>query len=43
MEMEIQKDYHEVLSMLEGVLLHIFRGIESMSFEPLHTSVLRRL
>ncbi|KAL7802191.1 aspartyl-tRNA synthetase [Trichoderma aethiopicum] len=28
MEMEIQKDYHEVLSMLEGVLLHIFRGIE---------------
>ncbi|EHK25831.1 uncharacterized protein TRIVIDRAFT_85534 [Trichoderma virens Gv29-8] len=28
MEMEIRKDYHEVLSMLEGVLLHIFRGIE---------------
>lgn len=28
--MEIRKDYHEVLSVLEGVLLHIFRGIESM-------------
>ncbi|KAL1865949.1 hypothetical protein VTK73DRAFT_4955 [Phialemonium thermophilum] len=28
MEMEIQKDYKEVLHMLEGVLLHIFRGIK---------------
>lgn len=28
MEMEINKDYTEVLLMLEGVLLHIFRGIE---------------
>ncbi|KAJ9157939.1 Aspartyl-tRNA synthetase [Pleurostoma richardsiae] len=27
MEMEITKDYKEVLHMLEGVLLHIFRGI----------------
>ncbi|KAK5987913.1 Aspartyl-tRNA synthetase [Cladobotryum mycophilum] len=28
MEMEIQKDYKEVLVMLEDVLLHIFRGIK---------------
>lgn len=28
MEMEIRKDYKEVLHMLEGVLLHIFRGIK---------------
>lgn len=28
MEMEIKKDYREVLHMLEGVLLHIFRGIK---------------
>ncbi|KAL2263418.1 hypothetical protein VTK26DRAFT_6879 [Humicola hyalothermophila] len=28
MEMEIKKDYHEVLHMLEGVLLHIFRNIK---------------
>ncbi|KAM0445274.1 hypothetical protein ACHAO4_009775 [Trichoderma viride] len=28
MEMEIRKDYQEVLHMLEGVLLHIFRGIK---------------
>lgn len=28
MEMEIDKDYKEVLVMLEGVLLHIFRGIK---------------
>lgn len=26
--MEIRKDYQEVLHMLEGVLLHIFRGIK---------------
>lgn len=26
--MEIKKDYREVLLMLEGVLLHIFRGIK---------------
>lgn len=32
--MEIRKDYHEVLSVLEGVLLHIFRGIESMLLYP---------
>ena len=30
MEMEIQKDYKEVLIMLESVLLHIFRGIKGM-------------
>ncbi|KOS22797.1 Aspartate--tRNA ligase [Escovopsis weberi] len=30
MEMEIQKDYSEVLLMLEGVLLHIFRGIKEL-------------
>ncbi|KAK3388139.1 tRNA synthetases class II-domain-containing protein [Sordaria brevicollis] len=28
LEMEIKKDYKEVLLMLEGVLLHIFRGIK---------------
>lgn len=28
MEMEIQENYQEVLSMLEGVLLHMFRGIK---------------
>lgn len=28
LEMEIKKDYREVLLMLEGVLLHIFRGIK---------------
>ncbi|KAI1735251.1 tRNA synthetases class II-domain-containing protein [Xylaria scruposa] len=28
MEMEIQEDYKEVLLMLEGVLLHMFRGIK---------------
>ncbi|KAL2019590.1 hypothetical protein VTK56DRAFT_9487 [Thermocarpiscus australiensis] len=28
MEMEIKKDYREVLLMLEGVLLHIFRNIK---------------
>ncbi|KAH6603731.1 aspartyl-trna synthetase [Trichoderma cornu-damae] len=28
MEMEIRKDYSEVLRMLEGVLLHIFHGIQ---------------
>lgn len=27
MEMEIKEDYKEVVYMLEGVLLHIFRGI----------------
>ncbi|TVY30327.1 Aspartate--tRNA ligase, cytoplasmic [Lachnellula hyalina] len=27
MEMEIQEHYHEVMHMLEGVLLHIFRGL----------------
>ncbi|KAE9372591.1 aspartyl-tRNA synthetase-like protein [Stipitochalara longipes BDJ] len=27
MEMEIETHYHEVLHMLEGVLLHIFRGL----------------
>ncbi|KAL1843281.1 hypothetical protein VTJ49DRAFT_2390 [Mycothermus thermophilus] len=27
LEMEIKKDYHEVLDVLEGVLLHIFRNI----------------
>lgn len=26
--MEINKDYKEVIFMLEGVLLHIFRGIK---------------
>lgn len=30
MEMEIKKDYSEVLYTLEGVLLHIFRGIKGM-------------
>ncbi|KAI9158844.1 aspartyl-tRNA synthetase [Paramyrothecium foliicola] len=28
MEMEIKEDYREVVLMLEGVLLHIFRGIQ---------------
>lgn len=28
LEMEIEEDYQEVLLMLEGVLLHIFRGIK---------------
>jgi len=27
--MEIKKDYHEVIEVLEGVLLHIFRNIKS--------------
>ncbi len=31
MEMEIRKDYQEVLLMLEGVLLHIFRGLKGRS------------
>ncbi len=30
MEMEIKQDYREVIHMLEGVLLHIFRGIKGM-------------
>lgn len=28
MEMEIKESYEEVTSMLEGVLLHIFKGIK---------------
>ncbi|KAI5464108.1 hypothetical protein BGZ63DRAFT_350411 [Mariannaea sp. PMI_226] len=28
LEMEIEEDYHEVMHMLEGVLLYIFRGLE---------------
>lgn len=28
MEMETTRDYHEALHMLEGVLLHIFRGLK---------------
>jgi hypothetical protein len=28
MEMEIKESYQEVVHMLEGVLLHIFRGIK---------------
>jgi aspartyl/asparaginyl-tRNA synthetase len=28
LEMEIKKDYHEVLDILEGVLLHMFRNIK---------------
>jgi hypothetical protein len=35
MEMEIQHSYVEVIAMLEGVLLHIFRNLEGM-FSPLH-------
>jgi aspartyl/asparaginyl-tRNA synthetase len=30
LEMEIKNDYSEVLLMLEGVLLHIFRGLKGM-------------
>ena len=35
MEMEIKKDYSEVLHMLEGVLLHIFRGIKEHCAEEI--------
>ncbi|KAF1843456.1 aspartyl-tRNA synthetase [Cucurbitaria berberidis CBS 394.84] len=35
MEMEITKDYKEVLLMLEGVLLHIFRGIKEHCAEEM--------
>ncbi|KAH8885763.1 aspartyl-tRNA synthetase [Thozetella sp. PMI_491] len=35
MEMEIKKSYHEVLLMLEGVLLHIFRGIKERCAEEI--------
>lgn len=33
MEMEIKESYQEVLHMLEGVLLHIFRGIKGSSHD----------
>jgi aspartyl/asparaginyl-tRNA synthetase len=33
--MEIQEDYHEVLHMLEDVLLYIFRGLESKCREEI--------
>ncbi|KAK0730005.1 tRNA synthetases class II-domain-containing protein [Lasiosphaeris hirsuta] len=35
MEMEIKKDYHEVMHMLEDVLLHIFRGIKERCAEEI--------
>ncbi|CAK7209253.1 hypothetical protein SBRCBS47491_000381 [Sporothrix bragantina] len=37
MEMEIQESYHEVLHMLEGVLLHIFRGLKERCAEDIET------
>ncbi|CAK7262623.1 hypothetical protein SEPCBS119000_000053 [Sporothrix epigloea] len=37
MEMEIQESYHEVLHMLEGVLLHIFRGLKQRCAEDIET------
>ncbi|KAF4453350.1 aspartyl-tRNA synthetase [Fusarium albosuccineum] len=35
LEMEIEDHYHEVLHMLEGVLLHIFRGLEERCAEQI--------
>lgn len=35
MEMEIEETYHEVRDMLEGVLLHIFRGLETRCAEQI--------
>lgn len=35
LEMEIQDHYHEVRDMLEGVLLHIFRGLEERCAEEI--------
>ncbi|CAK7273082.1 hypothetical protein SEPCBS57363_005473 [Sporothrix epigloea] len=37
MEMEIRESYHEVLHMLEGVLLHIFRGLKQRCAEDIET------
>jgi hypothetical protein len=33
MEMEIRHSYTEVISMLEGVLLHIFRNLQGNLYE----------
>lgn len=33
MEMEIRHSYTEVISMLEGVLLHIFRNLQGKFYE----------
>jgi hypothetical protein len=41
--MEIKKDYSEVLLMLEGVLLHIFRGIKGTRFRTNSISISIRL
>lgn len=35
MEMEITKDYSEVIGVLEGVLLHIFHGIKERCAEQI--------
>jgi len=35
LEMEIQKDYHEVIDMLEAVLLYTFRGIKERCAEQI--------
>ncbi len=35
MEIEIKKDYSEVAYLLEGVLLHIFRGIKERRSEEI--------
>ncbi len=37
MEMEIQESYHEALHMLEGVLLHIFRGLKERCAADIET------
>ncbi|CAD6502090.1 BgTH12-02331 [Blumeria graminis f. sp. triticale] len=35
LEMEIEEHYHEVIHMLEGVLLHIFRGLSTQCREEI--------
>jgi aspartyl-tRNA synthetase len=35
LEMEIEEHYHEVLHMLEGVLLHIFKGLKEQCAEEI--------
>ncbi|KAI6089693.1 aspartyl-tRNA synthetase [Hypoxylon rubiginosum] len=35
LEMEIEDNYHEVIHMIEGVMLHIFRGLQSRCKEQI--------
>ncbi|KAI2610430.1 aspartyl-tRNA synthetase [Hypoxylon sp. NC1633] len=35
LEMEIEESYHEVIHMIEGVMLHIFRGLEERCKEQI--------